>query len=777
MTALSLADRLHLARLALWWERLVPAVTAGASLLALATALALFDAASWLPGWLHALVLLALLAALVWLVWWARRQVPPTEAEAQRRLEAESGVSHRPLAVLEDRLASGDAPLWRLHLQRMEAEAETLRPGWPRPVLAARDPFALRFAALLLLVIALAGTGADWPQRLGRFLIPAMALPGLGPVAVEAWVQPPPETGLGPMALPPDGRAVSIPRGSTVTAVLRGGLGRGSLRAGDAEVAFGADDGGGRRAEAVVESGERLVVEQGWRTVAAWPLAVVADAPPVVSLSNKTESDERGRLNLRLDASDDYGLARLWLAIRPVEPPPGTETLTLPLVLPGDRPRQAALAPRLDLAAHDWAGLPVLVAPHAEDGAGQIGLGLPLRLTLPERLFRNPVARALIEWRRQVSQSPQAAPEVVLRLRLLLADPDAVNGDGRVYLALSLVRRLLASPGFDRHEVRDLLWNAATRLDEGGLPAAEQELEQARRDLEQALAEGAPPAKLAELLERFEAALERWMAAMAEGPAGPSAPGDAQVVDEADLMEAMEALRQLAETGDREGLRRRLAELGETLSQLGRARPPGPEDQAAAKALSRLRDLARQQQDLLDHSFQRAPRPQEDFDEESDPLPSAKPSAAQRAEARKAAEAQKRLAEALAQLGRDLGQPPPALGDAGRAMSEAAESLGRADWAGAAEKQGEALRLLQDGGRDLAEAMAAARSSRGGAAMDPLGRGGPGKRLGDDGGTRVQGGSDGRRAREILEELRRRASDPRRPEVELDYLRRLLRQF
>jgi hypothetical protein len=61
-------------------------------------------------------------------------------------------------------------------------------------------------------------------------------------------------------------------------------------------------------------------------------------------------------------------------------------------------------------------------------------------------------------------------------------------------------------------------------------------------------------------------------------------------------------------------------------------------------------------------------------------------------------------------------------------------------------------------------------------ARDPLGR-------------RVGAGVDGgdnvglpetmqrERAREILDELRRRAQDPRRPEAEREYLRRLLERF
>ena len=60
---------------------------------------------------------------------------------------------------------------------------------------------------------------------------------------------------------------------------------------------------------------------------------------------------------------------------------------------------------------------------------------------------------------------------------------------------------------------------------------------------------------------------------------------------------------------------------------------------------------------------------------------------------------------------------------------------------------------------------------------DPLGR--PQRSEGPDFGNsvKVPDEADAQRAREILEELRRRLSDPLRPTLELDYIERLLRRF
>ena len=60
---------------------------------------------------------------------------------------------------------------------------------------------------------------------------------------------------------------------------------------------------------------------------------------------------------------------------------------------------------------------------------------------------------------------------------------------------------------------------------------------------------------------------------------------------------------------------------------------------------------------------------------------------------------------------------------------------------------------------------------------DPLGRPMRGRDYGDDTTVKVPGEIDVQRARRILDELRRRFADPMRPQLELEYLERLLKDF
>jgi hypothetical protein len=60
---------------------------------------------------------------------------------------------------------------------------------------------------------------------------------------------------------------------------------------------------------------------------------------------------------------------------------------------------------------------------------------------------------------------------------------------------------------------------------------------------------------------------------------------------------------------------------------------------------------------------------------------------------------------------------------------------------------------------------------------DPLGRPLRGHDYGDDSTVKVPGEIDAQRARRVLEELRKRFGEIDRPQLELDYIERLLKDY
>jgi len=132
------------------------------------------------------------------------------------------------------------------------------------------------------------------------------------------------------------------------------------------------------------------------------------------------------------------------------------------------------------------------------------------------------------------------------------------------------------------------------------------------------------------------------------------------------------------------------------------------------------------------------------------------------------------------------------LGRAGEAMGDAQGSLGEGDADGAVDSQGRALEALRRGAQGLAQSMQQQMGmgqgpgpgqpgrmgrERANQETDPLGRPLRGRDYGDDTTVKVPGEIDVQRARRILEELRKRFGENFRPQLELEYIERLLKGF
>jgi DNA anti-recombination protein RmuC len=114
-------------------------------------------------------------------------------------------------------------------------------------------------------------------------------------------------------------------------------------------------------------------------------------------------------------------------------------------------------------------------------------------------------------------------------------------------------------------------------------------------------------------------------------------------------------------------------------------------------------------------------------------------------------------------------------------MRNAEDALKQGDLDEASNQQGQALEQMRQSAQKMAEQMqqnGQQRLGRGGnSPRDPLGR--PQRAQGPDLGTsvKVPDQIDAQRAREILDELRKRSGENLRPQDELEYIDRLLKRF
>lgn len=842
---------LLLAAAAVMWERLWPRLWPAVCVLGVFLSFALLDVLPRLPDWLHAVVLggvvLALLGALVW----ARPAFRlASRSEARARLERDNALVHQPLLALEDRLAAGRddllaEALWRRHRQRMADLVGRLRVRWPHAEMSRHEPWGIRAGVLILLVLGLAAGHSEPGARLVRALDPGVRVGGQ-PAAVEVWITPPAYTGLAPLfvssgsssGVAPVAAEASapllVPAGSALLARVTGPRRSPDLALADRTTAFEAlGQGSGTpawRAETVVTDGDRIVVRSGRREVASWPISVVPDSPPQLAFEENPAEQGNGLLSLSWRASDDYGVVEVSAVMEAAagDAVPTGETqepLRVSLPLAGPPAAETAGESVQDLAEHPLAGLPVRIRLDAKDAAGQIGSSDTIEAVLPEREFTHPVAQRLVLLRKRLLPPSADRAGVAGALREIATQPDTFGRDVVVSLSLAVAearlrldQRAEAAPS-----VRDMLWQTALRLEQGDVPLAERQLEEARQRLAEALQRDAPAEEIERLMDALQEALDRYLAAAANELArrgitgGPLDP-QAQMLRSDDLREMIETARQFIRSGGREGAMQMLADLQRMLDGIRSGLRNGVSgDLAEAQAMMQaLRELSGRQQQLLDDTFQRlreqraqqerARRPSPSWQAPSRdfssgmPAPSPGGGAASQDPsgtppprqqggekgAGAAAEQQalrRDLGDLMLRLNAMLGNVPQPLVDADRAMKGAVDALGQSRLGDTLSNQTNALdaleRAAQSAGQALAERLGGgvAIGGEGAGSGDIFGRA-PGGRRGFATGTlKIPDSGNLQRSQEILDELRRRAAERSRPVDELDYIQRLLRRF
>ena len=201
-----LARALQRARGSLLWERLWPALAT------LATVAGVFLALSWAGLWIVLPPLGRAIGLIIFFIISAAAAVPllmlrlPSENDGLRRLDRNSGETHRPATSIADEIAANSQDpvsqaLWRAHVERAIISARQLKAGWPQPKLSLRDPLALRALALILVVASFFAASGDRLRRI------TAAFDWQGVVApanfrIDAWVTPPVHTGRPPVMLP-----------------------------------------------------------------------------------------------------------------------------------------------------------------------------------------------------------------------------------------------------------------------------------------------------------------------------------------------------------------------------------------------------------------------------------------------------------------------------------------------------------------------------------------------------------------------------------------------
>jgi uncharacterized protein (TIGR02302 family) len=515
-----------------------------------------------------------------------------------------------------------------------------------------------------------------------------------------------------------------------------------------------------------------------------------------------------------------------------VDPEPRDEiSVELPMPISGDR-REFTEKLIEDFSQHPWANLPVIFTLVAEDAAGHTTNAADFSTILRARRFFDPMANAIVEQRRDLLWSRENAPRVAQILRAVSHRPKDVFRSEIAYLRLRVIlRRLETMTRYDlkltqRDEVAQALWDLAILLEDGDIGDALERLRQAQERLSEAMRNGASDQEIAELMQELRQASDDYMRQLSrqaqengEVMDDQNLPPNTMQMTQNDLQKMLDRIQELMEQGRMAEAEQALQELQELMENMRITNAPGQSGQSEGEqAMEGLADTLREQQGLSDQAFRDL---QEQFN------PGAQAGESQGNEGQSGGQGRGQSHEGQSgsgqgdgdqegqqqggegsladrqqalrdELNRQQGNLPgagtpegdaarEALGRAGQAMDGAEESLRQNDYADAIDQQSEAMEALREGMRSLGESLAQTQQQQQGQGeqegdmqaqnRDPLGRdrGSQGSVGTDE--SLLQGEDVYRRARELLDEIRRRSGEGERPEIELDYLQRLLDRF
>ena len=567
------------------------------------------------------------------------------------------------------------------------------------------------------------------------------------------------------------------------------------------------------------------ILKDGTLSVAGqtWSFAVIPDRVPEIAFDGIPKRTVAAALEISFIAKDDYGIQEAHAEIVPVDQPKDARPLyPLPeyrLDLPRRAARDAKGTTSRNLSEHPLSGKRVKITLVAKDAAGQEGRSQPVEMILPAKAFFEPLAAAVAEERQVFALDANQLPQAIALNEALTIRPEETIPNLTHYLLLQSAnaRMKLSRTDDQMRETADYLWEIALGIEDGNLSLADRRLREAQKALSEALERNASDEEIAALMKELREAMQAYMEELARqaaknGQLQQNAQQQGQILRQQDLQRMMDQIENLARSGARDQAQQMLSELQRMMNNLQAGRPQqgqqGQQNDAMRQQMDKLGQLMQQQQKLMEQTFQ-FDQALRDRQQRGDPMPGeegeqrpgdngAGQQPTDQMTADELREALKKLQEQQDALGKQLGEiqealkgmglePGEGFGQAGREMKGASEALGEGQGESAVGSQGRALEALRQGAQNMMSQMQAMGQGQGQGpgegipqagrnGRDPLGReralNGQGPDFG--GPTKVPEEIDIQRAREILEEIRRRLGTGAAPGFERDYLERLL---
>ena len=774
----------------------------------------------------------------------------PSVNTIERALEKQSGFPTGSISIIKDTLAnpkkSETRELWSYAQKKILSSFSKIKTPKLRAVLSRRDPAALRFIAILFFISGLMIAGDQWQGKIQSGIMPISPSKIISQGrTTKLWVKPPEYTQIGQTHLIGNGTSdtkLNIPEGSKIKLRIHSILGElipPVLYNGNTEIKMTYIGDGLYGSESIIQKGNNIKIKQLLLTRANWEYNFIKDTPPEISIpmiKEKVDSYEildNFQIRVPLMLRDDYGVKELHMRMEideMVEDLPLGNISNQSRLIMSQPNMEFKISPIYDMTWHTWAGLPVTFEYKAIDHKGQETTLDKISMTLPERKFEHPMAKALIAMRKRLAWDyHDSFIDISRNIEILLSSPSYFQDNKTIYLALrSASSRLLYSNQYNGQRrinaawgVINLLWDSALAIEDGNLSLAMRELRDARLALENAMRDpNSSDQEIDALMDDLREKMSNYFAEMqrerqkriANGEAFPemSVEDFSSIISPDTLSKLMEQIESALRSGDTQKAQELMSQLQRMMEMIDPSMMPQlPMDmQAMHKGINELQELIDRQEILLNQTNDQAnqamsvmprintmPSIEEMMAELGmDNLPPAikepqdTPSIGVNTRPNKIEQEALRyiLGQLMLDVSEKLDEIPETMGLAEQEMRLSAQALGENDPQSSIPNQEQAIKYLKDSQEELSKKFKNRMQQMvgigfGGARRyDPLGRpyGGDnpnGESLGDD--VRVPDAAQKKRVDEILKTLRQRSGDRNRPDEELNYFRRLLRQF
>jgi len=795
-----------------------------------------------------------------------KKRLWPNQNEVDRRLEQTSILPRGQIQALEATLSNPKKhltrDLWTSFQNQILQSFSYLKNPKPKPILTRLDPNGLRLMAVLIFIVGLWVAGPDSGQRIKNGLIPISAPRFAGEPSknVHLWVTPPAYTGLGQIYVKGYGTLkdpLNIPEGSTLKVRIQSRFGSfftPYLSNGTREEKLLPLENNIYGIETEIQKGDMLSLSQFGISRARWPVHFIEDQPPEIKLIQDKETKEpttvpeileNGQIRFPLEVKDDYGVTDLKLTMQldeMVSDKPLGENYTDTRLVMSPAGKEFQFYPQYDLSWHTWAGLPVVFELEVFDSKKQSTKLAPIKMILPERSFKEPVAKSLISARKKLAWSPSHDLEKQGRdIETLLSAPSYFKDDMVVFMAIrSASIRLMFAQDLPRasqleavQSAISLLWSTAISVEDGALTMALNNLKEAQKLLEEALRNpNTPQEEINKRMDALKQAMAEYFAQLqteiqkriAQGEQFPQLPENMPSIDPNTMSSFLDELENQMRSGNKEAAQDMLSKLQRMMEMMdggaGTSAMP-PDMQQMNKGISELQQLIEKQEELKSQTEKQAriqeaiknrngmgtslydlPNAQKLIEQLKEmgiasPPPPTKNIEPQKndSENQLSTQSNKAEQEALRKiLGQLMMETAEALNDVPEGMSNAEqdmriseEALGQNTPEASIPHQESAIKNLKEGQENLQKQLSERMqqmigiSPNGGmAGRDPLGRPYRGKNQnGQNQDSDVKIPSEARRKQveEILKLLRERSGELDRPQEELEYYRRLLKQY